>query len=222
MTDGFHSLEPGPDTSSLDDGFESSPFAHATRVLPAAAPSAPCLTQLAEWLPQLGPVLWLERSVRTSEKHACQPSATTLLLDHPALQVLAVTTQLQAHHAITAHGPREWFSFLSSNGMVHARLFLLPDSDVLAWDQMSSALNIAPLDENSPEPPTHHTFLRRALNRLGQSWHARLLEFHCTCRPWLSVLDAKAPLRISLLGIDIARSIVRDEHAEWISPLHLS
>ncbi|MGB0133577.1 hypothetical protein [Dokdonella sp.] len=222
MTDGFHGMEPCADPSSSDDGFDTRPFAHATRVPPTPAAPEPCLTQLAEWLPQLGPVLWLERPVRAEDREACKQPSSTLLLDHPALAVLSATTRLSAHHAITAHGPREWFCFHSPNGTVQAKLFLLPDSDVLAWDEMSSALHIVPSEANSPEPPTHHTLLRRALNRLGQSWQARLLEFNCVRRPWLSVLDARPPLRISLLGIDIARGIVRDVHAEWISPLHFS
>jgi hypothetical protein len=141
-----------------------------------------------------------------------------LLLDHPACQVLATCTQLRAYHAIAAHGPREWLCFHAPNGTIEARLFLLPDSDVLEWDNMSVALELEPGAADRHDPPTHCTFLGRALSRFGQRWQARLLEFRCLQRSWLSVIDAQPPLRISLLGIDIARGIVRDEYAEWISP----
>ena len=86
---------------------------------------------------------------------------------------------------------------------------------------MCSAIELVPDEPVRPEPPTHATFLRRALSRLGHRWQARLLEFRFLQRPWLSVLDAQPPLRISLLGIDIARRIVHDENAEWLSPLHM-
>jgi hypothetical protein len=36
----------------------------------------------------------------------------------------------------------------------------------------------------------------------------------------LCTLDARPPLRISLLGLDLARAIARDEGAELVSPLH--
>jgi hypothetical protein len=103
---------------------------------------------------------------------------------------------------------------------VDAKLFLLPDSNVLAWDEMNLAFQIHLSAAECEQPPTHSTFLGRALSHFGQRWQARLLEFRCLRRPWLSVLDARSPLRISLLGIDIARDIVRDEYAEWISPMH--
>jgi len=38
--------------------------------------------------------------------------------------------------------------------------------------------------------------------------------------PWLRTLAARPPLRISLFGFEIARSIASDEGAELVSPLH--
>jgi hypothetical protein len=143
------------------------------------------------------------------------------LLGHPAIHGLAACKILSAHQAITPQGPREWLCFHDGRGEVTAKLFLLPDSDVLAWDQMCSATRLAPGEASRHEPPTHATFLRRALARLRHRWRASLLQFRLRQRPWLGVLDAQPPLRISLLGIDIARSIMRDENAESFSPLHL-
>ena len=196
-------------------------FAHASRV-PRKPPAAvPTLRDFAEWLPRLGPVLWLERQTSSGPAQIC-PDARPgpLLLDHPALVTLCNARKLCVHHAITAHGPREWVSFHSASGSVDARLYLLPDSDVLAWDEMIPGLRMTCAGAQHDEAPTHANFLRRALARFGQRWQARLLEFRSSPRPWLHVLDAQAPLKISLLGIELAGHVVRDQNAEWISPLH--
>lgn len=196
---------------------ESTAYAHAAR----ANANTPGPDALIEWLPRLGSVLWLERCDRSADRPAPSGTSHALLLDHPALKVLSSSRQLRSHHAITAHGPREWLCFHSASGAVEAKLFLLPDSDLLAWDEMNAALHVVASTTDRHDPPTHSTFLGRALGRFGQRWQARLLEFGVWRRPWLSVLDARPPLRISLLGIDVARAIVRDEYAEWISP-HLN
>ncbi len=206
----------------VDDEADSAPFAHASRA-PTATPAAlPSLGRLAEWLPRLGPVLWLEHRHAAVTRQAPRPGEPIVLIDHPALLTVAACNKLDAHQTISAEGPREWICFHSSNGGIEAKLFLLPDSDVLAWDEMSSAFCLSPGTSAVDTPPTHTTFLRRALGRFGQRWQARLIEFRRSQQPWLSVLDAQPPLRISLLGIELARGIVRDENAEWISPLHLA
>ena len=79
-----------------------------------------------------------------------------------------------------------------------------------------------PAEAAPVDAPVHASFLRRALMRFGHRWQARLLAFDLKPLPWLHTLGAKAPLRISLLGLDLARTIVSDENAEWISPLHFA
>ncbi len=203
----------------LADEGDGDHFAHASRPpqnLPAGVPK---LCEFAEWLPRLGPVLWLDRRKTTGPASMC-PNAGSgpVLLDHPVLASLSIWRNLCAHHAITAHGPREWVCFHSASGVVEAKLYLLPDSDVLVWDQMIPGLHMACSGAERNEPPTHANFLRRALGRFGQRWQAQLLEFRCSRRPWLNVLDAQAPLKISLLGFELASRIARDENADWISP----
>lgn len=181
------------------------------------------LATMAEWLPRLGTVLWLERR----ETVAAAPLRMSagprlLLLEHAAAAVLARCAGLRAWSNVTPHGPREWLSLHEESGAIAAKLFLLPDSDVLAWDQMGAALGLAPNESDLADAPGHASFLRRALARFGHRWQARLLAFDLKPLPWLHTLGAKAPLRISLLGLDLARSIVHDENAEWISPLHIA
>jgi len=185
--------------------------------------SAPLLLQrLAHWLPRLGTVLWIERRENSSPAHARGAGGDGLiLLEHPAASALARCVSLRACASVTPQGPREWLALADARQDIGARLYLLPDTDCLAWDEMIQANAWTSLEPGPAEPPVHDTFLRRALARFGQRWQARLLQFDQRQQPWLQVLGARAPLRISLLGLDLARTIVRDEHAEWISPLHM-
>ena len=180
------------------------------------------LAVVAEWLPRLGTVLWLERRDASSAPMRMRASPRLLLLEHAAAGVLARCTGLRAWSSVTPQGPREWLSLHHASGEIAARLYLLPDSDVLAWDQMLASLGLVPAEAAPVDAPVHASFLRRALMRFGHRWQARLLAFDLKPLPWLHTLGAKAPLRISLLGLDLARTIVSDENAEWISPLHIA
>lgn len=180
------------------------------------------LAALAEWLPRLGTVLWLERRDSAPAAPLHVSSGLRLMrLDHAAAGLLARCTSLAAWSQVTPQGPREWLCFHADSGETIARLYLLPDSDVLAWDQMCAAHGLVAREAASAEASMHATLLRRALARFASRWQARLLAFDLRPLTWLHTLDAKAPLRISLLGLDLARTIVRDENAEALSPLHI-
>lgn len=179
------------------------------------------LPRLAEWLPRLGAVLWLERRERRSASmRALIGARGIVLLEHPALATLAHCSAISAHTAVTPQGPREWLSFRDAKNEAHAKLFLLPDTDYLAWDEMAAATRLAPSREESPRWQAHTAFLRGALARLGSSWRARVLRFDLKKLPWLRTLDAQPPLRLSLLGLELARAIARSEGAELVTPLH--
>ena len=62
--------------------------------------------------------------------------------------------------------------------------------------------------------------LRNALARIGAHARARLVTFEHRRLPWLHTLDARAPLRLSLLGLELARAIALGEGAELPTPLH--
>ncbi|MEP7044626.1 MAG: hypothetical protein ABI843_16285 [Dokdonella sp.] len=194
---------------------------------PAAAPAAPKtnapfdLARIAEALPQLGAVLWLDRrDRRAAPTRATIGARGVLLLDHPALVSLDHCRQLTAHTAVTPHGPREWLCFRDSDGAAQSKLFLLPDTDYLAWDEMTAASHLAPPSAQAEPWQPHGAFLRSAFARLGAGWRARLLTFDLKKLPWLRTLNAQPPLRISLLGLELARVIARAEGAELVSPLH--
>jgi hypothetical protein len=177
------------------------------------------LQSLAEWLPRLGTVLWIARSERGAPDHAPSTRGNgLLLLQHSAARALACCQMIRAHTAITSQGPREWISLHDEQQHAFARIFLLPDTDCLAWDQMTRALGLVPIEQCNFEPPAHSNLLRRALNCFSHRWQARLLNFEFRQLPWLQTMTARAPMRISLLGLDVARSLVRNENAEWVSP----
>ena len=144
MSDGIH-LHDAPALFELPDGADTGPvFAHASRPVHESAPGSSILDGLLDWLPRLGSVLWLERRSGNPDRRPIEREGSTVLLDHPALGLLATSKSLRAHHVVMPHGPREWLSFRSASGATHAKLFLLPDSDVLAWDQMCSAIELVP------------------------------------------------------------------------------
>ncbi|TCO43368.1 hypothetical protein [Dokdonella fugitiva] len=193
---------------------------------PPYAPPAVCtsrgldLARLADALPKLGTVLWLERRPPAAAPAPGLLPRGVVLLDHPALAVLARCSDVSACEAVTPNGPREWLAFASADGEPRAKLFLLPDSDYLAWDEMTAQCRSVGSRDPASRWSAHAAFLRNALARIAGGWRARLLAFEQRRLPWLRTLDARPPLRISLLGLDLARAIARDEGAELVSPLH--
>ena len=165
-------------------------------------------------------MLWLERKQARTHPRPPDSGSPGWLLGHPSLAALSTCQALYAHVEVSTKGPREWLCVHAGNGVVAAKLFLLPDSDLLAWDQMCAALRPPAAPPPPAGPPTHATFMRRAISRMGVGWQARLFEFRRRSLPAISVLDARPPLRISLLGFEIAQGIVADEHAVWMLPLH--
>jgi|GEM_PF-723568 hypothetical protein len=226
MSDYQHGFDhrPAEPAAVADDAWNATQAsADLARVTPAPMQSASVfdLARIADALPKLGAVLWLDRRARrAASTRATIGARGVLLLDHPALVGLEHCRQLTAHTAVTPQGPREWLCFRDSEGLAQTKLFLLPDTDYLAWDEMTAASHLAPPTAQAEPWQPHGAFLRGAFARLGAGWRARLLTFDLKRLPWLRTLGAQAPLRISLLGLDLARVIARAEGAELVSPLH--
>jgi hypothetical protein len=220
--DDFVHFPAGPDDFSANARDDRSALARSGRA--SANTDRLDFANLAECLPRLGAVLWLDRSERhRASSRAKIDSGRVTLFDHPALGALSQCVVATAHTQVTAQGPREWLGFRDAEGDVQAKLFLLPDTDYLAWDEMIDICELAPPTPAQPAGWHAHTaFLRHALSRIGTHWQARLLTFEHRALPWLRMLGAKPPLRISLLGLELARTIARCEGAELVSPLHSS
>lgn len=178
------------------------------------------LMRVAAALSKLGPVLWLDRRDRRAATSVTISTGGLVLFDHPALAVLARCTAVSAHTAITPRGPREWLCFRDASGHAQGKLYLLPDTDYFAWDEMNAGSRIVPQVEPTSRWYAHGAFLRGAMARLGSGWRGRLLTFEFKRLPWLRTLGASGPLRISLLGLELARAIARDESAELVAPLN--
>lgn len=193
--------------------------ARSTHDAPDARPRCIDPLQIVDALPRLGPVLWLERRAQAAARITTRTGHGVLMVEHPALAPLTRCASVSARCAVTPNGPREWLCFDDDAGATRAKMFLLPDSDYLAWDEMTSD-RVTRARVPGPHWHPHAAFLRGALARLGGSWRARVLAFQLRRLPWLRTLAARPPLRMSLFGFEVARAIAADEGAELVSPLH--
>jgi hypothetical protein len=153
----------------------------------------------ARWmvgLPTLGDVLYLPGRLDRSPRQAGLPG---MLVESIELAPLLQVRTLVAAGAITPDGPREWIECLGDRGRVMARLYLLPDTDYLAWDALHAP--ILPAGEQSPRTDM-------------ASWHpasARLLRFRVRQLAGLQILGADLGTDASPLGRELAARIARDE-----------
>ncbi len=209
MSDGFHddmlcgASEPYPTTR-----FDDRTSAHV-----ASTPLD--WYRFATWLPRLGAVLWLHRAGDGVFPHARLLSRGVLLLDHPALAAFSGSAQVKAHSVVTARGPREWLELIDVESCCLARLYLLPDSDYLAWDAMLADCAITHAGASAATRwRAHAAFLHCALRGRRQCWQARTVRFPLLHLPRLHVLGLCAPLALSDLGQQLAQRIAEDERAE--------
>jgi len=151
---------------------------------------------LFEGLGQLGGVLYL------APRHATAPAAGEppgCLVETAELAPLLGTCHVAVTCAVTAEGPREWIDCVNAVGDTVGRMYLLPDTDYLAWDGLfADALpSLAP----SCELPDRH-WLRASRARLLCFTRRRLAGFTV-----LGTCDAP----ISSLGHGVARDIALAE-----------
>jgi hypothetical protein len=171
---------------------------------------------VAEWLPRLGPVLWLYRD----EKEAAFPRARltargVLLLEHPALAALANCNAVHARSSVTPSGPREWIDF-DADGKTIARMYFLPDTDCLAWDAMLQLVGVAVKAPCAPAWQAHRVFMRCAWARVRPVWRACVACLPVLQLACLQVLGLRAVDNVSVLGRTLASGIADDERARMI------
>ncbi len=192
---------------------------------PAYAPPTPAIDHgvdrrlLARVLCRLGPVLWLQhRQIPATPAPRVRDGVR---IDDPALAALAACQRLTAHSAATATTLREWLCVHDRSGLPQAKLFLLPDTDCLGWDEMLAACRLASVHQPPVRSRPRASFLRGAFNRPAAAWHARIVGF--SQRPWPrpDTLQVQAPLRVSMLGLEFARAIADEEDAELLSPFRV-
>jgi hypothetical protein len=156
-----------------------------------------CLST-ARWLaglPALGSVLYAP-AARGVLRGSPLPG---LLVESVELAPLLHTRSLASVSAITPDGPREWMECRDAGERLLARLYLLPDTDYLAWDALyarAGAGRVAAARANaSTWRPTRPQLLRFRLHR-----HAGL-----------QLLGADAVDASSTLVRELAARIARDD-----------
>lgn len=123
-----------------------------------------------------------------------------LLADSRMLMPLLRVRRLVAASVITIDGPREWLECLDRRGRECARLYLLPDTDYLAWDALLNGDALpAQVTQESREP-----------------CRVRPLSAQCVCfvlhqLAGLSVLGCSAVASVSQLGVQLARQVANTE-----------
>jgi hypothetical protein len=172
------------------------------------------LSAFVEWLPRLGTVLWLHQPRRESNfPRARLTERGVLLLEHPDIAAFGDVTAIRARSAVTPHGPREWLDF-DTGATTRARMYLLPDTDYLAWDAMCATFT----GEDATVGPrsrwqAHRTFMRCAFARARTAWVARVVRMPLLRLPCLQVLGARDAASVSALGRRLAAAIAADEQA---------
>lgn len=190
-------LNPPPRSDSCRDGsgWSSATPERATRSA-ASDPLAPCTPAL---LASLGPLLCLRR---VGDAHP--------LAGHSAAR------SVRAWVGLTAEGPREALLFFDALRRPCWRLYLLPDSDCLAWERAVACLEpiAAPACPGLASEGWQAPVRRLLRNPL---WHACALRLHA-----VSTADTRARLAVSDAALSeagwrTARRIARAEGAETIA-----
>ena len=152
---------------------------------------------LVEGLGQLGGVLYLAPRSAACPLQDNTPSAC--LVESADLARLLATRYVGLTCAITAEGPREWIDCVGGQGEALARIYLLPDTDYLAWDGLF--VDATPVDAPDRELQGRE-WLRASRARVVSFTRRRLVGF--------TVLGARDVL-ISSLGRGVARDIAVSE-----------
>jgi len=144
---------------------------------------------LLRCLPPLGSVLYLSMQSRVSE---IEEIPRGLLVESMQLAPLLQTHYLVAASTITSEGPREWIECVDRHGHLCARLYLLPDTDYLAWDALLDCAEATTV----PTMASMHA----GWPRNSRSVSAHLLRFHWRRLAGLDVLGAEVSTHLSSLS----------------------
>jgi len=148
---------------------------------------------LVEGLGQLGGVLYLAPAQSSAATH--WPTPPGCLVESADLAPLLATRYVGVTCAVTCEGPREWIDCVDADGGTVARVYLLPDTDYLAWDGLFA-------DALSADEPLRVAPDREWLRRC----RATVMSFSRRRLAGFDILGAtKAP--VSPLGRDVARDI---------------
>lgn len=171
---------------------------------------------MAATLPGIG---FASRTVAQTLPRAQQLAAlgTVLCLyrhqDAGELSGWARAVRVESRAGVDSDGLRESLAFFDHEGRCCWRLYLLPDSDFVAWDRLSALLPSR--EEAETASGLGERLWRRLAGRLlGGQWQACVLRLHVVPAEVGGAVLAASLAMVSPLGAATARSIARSEGAE--------
>lgn len=115
--------------------------------------------------------------------------------------------------AMDSDGLCESLSFFDVRGECCWRLFLLPDSDLLAWDTLAARFP-APCRDAAGHGMAERLWRRLAGRLGGNAWRLCALRLHVLAPRGGDPTLAASPAKVSPLGASTARHVARREGAE--------
>lgn len=127
--------------------------------------------------------------------------------------------RVEARAGVDSDGLRESLLFFDRDGRCCWRLYLLPDSDFLAWDRLLSELPVS--GEGDAAAGVAERLWRRLAGRLGgERWSASTVQLHLVAARDRTPLLAALPTEVSPLGAATALRILQAEGAEGEQRIH--
>lgn len=125
----------------------------------------------------------------------------------------AQAVRVESRAGVDSDGLRESLAFFDADGRCCWRLYLLPDSDFLAWDRLLDSLPIC--NESEPATGVSERLWRRLAGRLlGGQWQACVLKLHVLPATRMAPVLAASLAPLSPLGIATAQRIAQAEGAD--------
>ncbi len=125
----------------------------------------------------------------------------------------AQAVRVEVRIGVESDGLRESLMFFDREGRCCWQLWLLPDSDFLAWDRLAASLPSH--DAGAAQAGIGERLWQRLARRLtGEHWRACALRLHALPQALSAPLLAASQAPLSPLGAATARDIARAEGAE--------
>lgn len=125
----------------------------------------------------------------------------------------ARAVRVESRAGVDSDGLRESLAFFDHEGRCCWRLYLLPDSDFVAWDRLLALLPSR--EEAAAASGVGERLWRRLAGRLlGGQWQACVLRLHVVPAEVGRPVLAASPATVSPLGAATAQRIARAEGAE--------
>jgi hypothetical protein len=127
----------------------------------------------------------------------------------------AQAARVESRTGVDSDGLRESLVFFDNEGHCCWRLYLLPDSDFLAWDRLLASLPCRA--EAEAAIGVGERLWRRLAGRLrGEQWQGRVLQLHAVPSAVTPPVLAASLASVSALGISTAQRVARAEGADAI------